>query len=95
MVHPEIISGRYYAIICKIKSHWSASASTHIYIAAGIGGVGTQAAAEVLSDGSPRLAKRLKAENLRLDSDFCGVVDCKRDDFGSPTDIQILKLRKA
>jgi len=80
-----------YALIAKVRNPWADQGDAYIYVAAGIGRLGTQGAARLLCEETKLITQRLH-EKSHTALCFVGVVECKGDYKGLSIASHILRL---
>lgn len=90
-MHPQSDAARDFALIAKTSNPWGPP-GTHIFLAAGIRGLGTTGAAVFFVNHLKLIVRQLLTEGMRETTGFAAVVECVGDSLGFPLSTKLLKL---
>lgn len=85
---PSKNSGLDFAIVGKFRNPWNVDGVKHVFLVAGIKGLGTRAAAEMMLNRTTELLKGI-SKNARHPNNFVSVIECEGEKDGSLTSIVI------
>lgn len=91
VAHPPQGASHDYALVAKVRNPWVTTGDVYVYVAAGIGRLGTQGAVRFLCEDVKQIAKRLH-EKSSTATCFVGIVECRGDYKGLATSSDIITI---
>lgn len=77
-----------FALIAKLPNPWNMGTGCHVYIAAGIHGLGTRKSAEYLMKNAPEIVKTIR-KNRQVPKNFAAILECTSASDKSTTGVKI------